>query len=276
MKSILLALAMLFSSVSFAQDKTTAGPVEPVAQETQIVLSEGNFFPITTPFNFRLLDDFTEKVLTHQGDKMKIVIDSPGGSVIALSRMARIMKSSNIEFTCIASFAASAAFMLFEHCDNRYILSDGILMSHNWSGAFRGEAPRIMTLFLAIQSLVDDLEKTVIDKMDVDSDEYAALINSNLWMPASLAVKYGAVDKVVNGVTCDKVLINQRIPLPSRRSGFYRTFSQTYYKSGCPLIQKLYTKSKAGTFVETSLSLFEYSQKTYRPEQANLIYMGTR
>ena len=264
MKSILLALALLFSV------SASAGKELP----TSITLKKDNFFAITTQFNQRLLDNFTEKVLGYDGDEMFIYFDTPGGSVIALSRMARIMGSSDIKFTCIANFAASAGFMLFQHCQTRLLLSDGILMSHNWAGGFQGEAPRIMTLFNAIQSLVDTLESVVIGKLNVDAKEYAALINNNLWMPATLATKYAATDGIISKITCSKALIEERVLLGS--SGLFRRSS--YYSSGCPLIQKVYRKvaNSRDRYLETNSTLFSLAQKNYKFGDANWIYMGSK
>lgn len=262
MKKILLILAMLFSLGLLAEEVPTS-----------VKFEEGNFFSITSQFNQSLLDNFTEKVLGYDKPEMFLYFDTPGGSVVALSRMARIMKSSNIKFICVVNFAASAGFMLFQHCQRRLLLSDGLLMSHNWTGSFRGEAPRILTLFNAVQSLVNTLEAVVINKLNVDATEYAILINSNLWMPAILAIKYAAIDEVIDNVTCDKRLIEERIP----------TISKSYfgnkivYRSGCPLIQKVYKKvsNKVG-YLETGLTLFELAQKSYQFKEANWIYMGSK
>lgn len=234
-----------------------------------IKFEKGNFFPIVTGFNSKLLNDFTEKVLAYKDKEMLIYFNSPGGSVVALSRMARVMKSSGIKFTCVANYAASAGFMLFQHCDKRLLLSDGILMSHNWAGGFRDEGPRILTLYNAIQSLVDRLEKVVIEKMNVNAEEYAALINNNLWMPDSLAIKYAAIDGIVDKVTCSDGLLKKRIFLGS-------DFGASYFTSGCPLINKIYRKVGRDEYVHASEmpSLFKLAQKTYVEEQANMIYLG--
>jgi ATP-dependent protease ClpP protease subunit len=265
MKKILLVLAMTLSLGSFA------------SEQTEIVYDTDNHFAITSAFNQRLLDNFTEKVLTYKDPEMFIHFDTPGGSVIALSKMARIMKSSGIKFTCVASFAASAGFMLFEHCNKRLLLSDGILMSHNWSGGFRGEAPRILTMFYTIQSIVDTLEDTVLSKMNTDKAKYYELINKNLWMTSALATTYAAIDGIAPRVTCSDDLIEERKSV--------RTFSlfgggRTVYKSGCPLIQKTYTKRKSSSnkdiYLETQYSLFDIAQSEYKLENANMFYTGMK
>lgn len=262
---------MLFSLGTYANPE----PILPTVP-TAVNFEEGNFFAITSPFNNTLLNKFTEKILAYDKDELYIYFDTPGGSVIALSRMARLMKGSNIKFTCVANFAASAGFMLFQHCNNRLLLSDGILMSHNWAGSFRNEAPRILTLFNTIQNLVGTLEAVAIEKMNVNSTEYATLINSNLWMTSVLATKYEAIDGVIDAVTCSAKLLEQRNPIYSR--GFFGGGS-TIYKSGCPLVQTVYKKLRnknTDTYIETDETLFTQSQSNYVMETANWIYMGKK
>lgn len=265
MKKCLIALLTLFMTMgAFADEKV--GP--------SVQFKEGNFFAITSEFNRRLLDNFAEKVLSYKEKELIIYFDTPGGSVIALSRMAQIMESSDITFTCVASFAASAGFMLFQHCNNRYLLADGVLMSHNWAGSFSGEGPRILTMYNTIQSIVDALEATAIKKMSVDKFEYARLINSNLWMTSKLATKYAAIDAVITNLSCSDKIINQR------NATIEYTFSgvRFIYKSGCPLIQKTYykVKGKSDVFIDAGVDLFKAAQKNYKFGNANWIYMGNK
>lgn len=270
MKKLLLMMTMLLSLTTLGVEKS--GP--------SVNFEEGNFFAITQQFDQRLLDNFAETVLNHKGKELNIYFDTPGGSVIALSRMARIMKGSKIKFTCVANFAASAGFMLFQHCQNRILLSDGVLMSHNWAGGFRDEGPRILTMFNTIQSLIDDLEAVAIKKMSVDAKEYARLINSNLWMTSKLAVKYAAVDSVTSNVSCSDYLLNKKILIGYTRAGYFGKTSKAVYKSGCPLIQKVYVKNKSDNGVTyvglKGASLFKKAQNAYKLETANWFYDGGR
>ena len=226
MKSILLTILLAVSmSISAAASKA------PLITE-KIELTSGNFFPITEKFSQRLLDNFTEKVMLYDNSKtLYLYFDSPGGSVFAVSRMIGILKTSGIKTTCIARFAASAAFMLFENCTNRYLLSDGVLMSHNWAGGFQDEGPRIKSLFNVVDRIVQNIEIPIAKRMNLDFKEYKRLINNNLWMDIQFAKKYYAIDGYLHGITCSKKLIKRRI---STRRG---------YKSGCPLITKTYSSS---------------------------------
>ena len=287
MKSLITAIitSLLLSFSIFAENTRNVGIVN--NSVPKIVLEKDNFFAITSSFNQKLLDDFSEKLLTHNSKKLYIYFDTPGGSVLALSRMVRLMEGSSIEFVCIASFAASAGFMLYQFCDKRYMVSDGIIMSHNWAGGFADEAPRIITLFEAIQSLVDPMEEKAVQNMNVDMKEYKRLINNNLWMPYNLAKKYDAIQEQAH-ITCEKSLVKKRIKLKPTYSIFRSRFgSSGLYKSGCPLIQKVYTKKNINNddvYFEAGTNLFELAQDEYkyfikkRKEKvfADWIYLGKR
>lgn len=220
----------------------------------------GNFFPITSVFSEKLLADFSEHLMNYDGDEMLIYFDSPGGSVFAMARMIGLMNSSKIKFKCVARFAASAAFNMFEACDTRLLLPDGILMSHEWSGGFRGEAPRILSLFKAIDGLVKHIEVQTVAKLNIEMKEYKALINQNLWMTAELGIKYNAIDGLVNNVSCSRKLTKQRVIKTVQFYSFRGPINSTVIKNGCPLISKTYKKKNSEEYYGYSdLPKFDYT-----------------
>ena len=218
----------------------------------------GNFFSVTTGFSEKLLADFSEHLINYEGEEMLIYFDSPGGSVFSMARMIGLMQSSPVKFKCVARFAASAAFNMFEACDKRYILPDGVIMSHEWSGGFRDEAPRILSLYNAISHLVSEVENLTVSRMNIDMRTYKELINKNLWMTKTLATKYGAIDGVVNKVTCSKKLAQQRVKTVVQQRGLFGPINITIIKNGCPLISKTY-KEKPGREYYSSEETSEYT-----------------
>jgi len=227
----------------------------------QILFKDKNYFEITGSFTEKMRNDFTRKVMTHEGKELLIYLDSPGGSVFAVSRMIGVMDNSNIKFVCVARFAASAAFMLFQNCNTRIMLPDGVLMSHNASGSFRGELPRVKSLFEVIEAIVDNLEERIIKRMNMDRDEYKALINKNLWMDTSLAEKYNAVDVVSNNVRCAKDLIEKKIKTVTTTFGFFGPVQREAYKSACPLLSDELDPPKNK---QELMDDFRYLQRAYK------------
>ncbi len=174
-----------------------------------LTLDGNNYFGVKGQFDGTMSDQFARKLFTFEGDEMFVYINSPGGSVFAMSAMIEQMRNSKVKFTCVAQFAASAAFMLFQHCTKRLILPDGIIMSHNASGGFQDEFPRIRTLLDVIEGVLKPIEVRVADRLKMSMKEYDTLINKNLWINATTAEKFHAADDVLKGVVCSKAITHE-------------------------------------------------------------------
>ena len=226
MKLFLLLCMLLVGTSAFAKND----------KKLDVVLKDDNFFAVTSVFTERLLEDFNRKVMTYDGDELIVYIDSPGGSVFSVARMVSIMRSSEVKFTCVARFAASAAFTMFQACTNRYILYDGIIMQHNASGIFWDEFPRIETLYTAIKDIVTDMETQTAKRMKMEFKDFKVAINNNLWLSRITAPKYNAIDAVINTIKCEESLIKKTITKAERKCGWF-SCSTTYKKySACPLL----------------------------------------
>jgi len=171
----------------------------------KIVLESGNTFVINTVFDEALLKNFSRVVHLHDNSKpLYVYFESPGGSVISLASMVQIMKTSDIKFVCITRLAASAAFVLFEHCTERYILPEGILMSHNASVGLEGKLPQVRHLLDILESLVSNLEESTAERMKMGIEKYRNLIAGDLWINSKTIQKYNAADGVVDSLKCSK------------------------------------------------------------------------
>lgn len=219
----MLLIGLMFARGSFAGD-------------VNITLDGDNFFAVTSTFNELLLEEFSRKVMTYEGDDMYVYFDSPGGSVFAMTRIMGIMKSSDVNFICVARFAASAAFAMFQTCDERYMLYDGILMQHNASIGIRDELPRIRTLLNVIERIIDDVEKDISERLKISFEKYKRLINSNLWLSANEAIDKNAADAVINSITCSKRLIESEVLRPVLNCSFFGCSINHSKFSGCPLL----------------------------------------
>jgi ATP-dependent protease ClpP protease subunit len=181
-------------------------PGEPL----KIVLEKDNFFALTSEINSTMEQDFTKAMLTYDKDLMYIYIDSPGGGIFSMIHMINMIDSVNFKTVCVARYAASAAFLIMQHCTERYIVNNGILMSHNGSGFFMGEFPRIESELKMALETIDNIEEKTADRMKMTLDEYRKKINVNLWMSVKSAQENNAVDGIAT-VTCSKELVQEEI-----------------------------------------------------------------
>ena len=221
---------MMFIMVAMLSWTVMAGEIK------KVELKGNNFFPITTEFTEILLEDFIKKTISYKGKELYVYIDSPGGSVLAMSRMIGIMESSPIKFICVARFAASAAFNVFQYCDKRYMLYDGILMSHNASGTFSGELPRIDSLLKSFKLLVQRVERGVARKLKLEYKDYKALINKNFWLVYPQALEYNATDGIAS-ITCSGELLRKLVKKTMEICSIFGCKKRTLIFSACPLIK---------------------------------------
>jgi ATP-dependent protease ClpP protease subunit len=224
----LIITLFIFTVLSFS--------VSAIEKAPPIKFTSNNYFAVTSTFNETLLEDFTKKLLTYDKPELYIYFDSPGGSVFAVTRMISLMKMSDIKFTCVARFAASAAFTMFQQCNKRYLLNDGILMSHNAAGGFQGEFPRIESIFNAINDIVIDAEKETAEKLKMKFEDYKIAINNNLWLSKVSAPKYNAIDGIAEKITCTKKSINEEVKRNVTTCGFFSCTTETIFYSACPLL----------------------------------------
>lgn len=136
----------------------------------------GNMEPVT---------EFLKKAVKDEASSVDLIINSPGGSVqdgiVFISRM-DWAKERGVNIRCfISGIAASMAFQILTHCNERYALSGAGILWHHVS-ATAGRTP--ITADLAHQLMVElamldtfiwaDIERTVVTQggMDVTEARY--------------------------------------------------------------------------------------------------------
>lgn len=226
MKYVLLLLSILSFS-SFGETTLNKGT---------LTLDGDNFFAINRQFNESLADDFLIKVFTYTKDTMYLYFDSPGGDVMSMMSIVRQIENSKIKFICIVKEAASAAFMTFQYCNERYILPDGYLMAHNASGGFEGELPRIRERLDTFETLLKNVEKHIAKRLKISYNNYRNLASKELWLTQRTAIDSEAADYEIKNVTCSKQLTETDIYQTQTIQTILGFISQTVKRSGCPLI----------------------------------------
>lgn len=144
MKSFMLALIALFcSSTAFSKGKVEFDPARTILLNG--VISGEIYEPMVN----------TMKALAKDGDTINIVISSPGGEVVAgsllIDRMEQ-MKLAGIKFRCaVRDVAASMAFQILLHCNERYATPHSFLLWHPVRIFTRGVMTADMAYTLASQ-----------------------------------------------------------------------------------------------------------------------------
>lgn len=132
-------------------------------------------------------------------DPIYIVIDSPGGSVLAGAILISAMQASQAPIHTIChSICASMAAMIHQYGDKRYSVDRSILMFHPASGGAEGDIDRMKSMTDMLQGYINKLEKDVSNRLGLGFDKYKALTSTELWWDSDEQLKRNATDGLVD------------------------------------------------------------------------------
>jgi ATP-dependent protease ClpP protease subunit len=149
------------------------------------------------------------------GYPINLVMYTPGGYIQDGLELNEYLKSVNRPINTVTIFAASMGFQIVQNLKNRYILQNGVLMSHKAAGGFEGEFgdgnsqidSRYGLWMARILEMDQQTVKRTKGKQTLKS--YRAAYQNELWLTGNQAVAGGYADRVV-AATCDKSLSGQR------------------------------------------------------------------
>lgn len=132
-------------------------------------------------------------------DTIYLVLDTPGGDVTAGLSLIATLQGLPQKVVTITSFAASMGFITVQNMTGeRYILPNGVLMSHRASGGSRGQIPGELNTRVGFWTeLIESVEKECASRMNLDVPKYKELIHDEYWTRGDKAVSERAADKVV-------------------------------------------------------------------------------
>lgn len=137
-----------------------------------------------------------------QGTKpLYLLINSPGGSVLAGAMIISAMESSKVPiYTVCMEICASMAAMIFEHGTERYIVDRALLMFHPASTGGGGpeELDKTVSRLLTLQRYIGKMETHVAHRAGMSFERYKLLSGSELWIDGEDAVNGGFADKLIS------------------------------------------------------------------------------
>jgi len=149
------------------------------------------------------------------GYPINLVLYTPGGSIQDGLELIEYLKSVNRPINTLTIFAASMGFQIAQNLKTRYILENGILMSHKARGGFDGEfgdgASQMDSRYALWMDRILDMDKTTVSKTKGKQTlkSYRAAYQNEMWLTGAKSVAGGYADEVVSA-TCDKSLSGLR------------------------------------------------------------------
>jgi len=210
---ILLALlsALMLANLVSAKEET---------KPRQIVLSEENTLVLDQEFDGASVSALIESARQldsklESKQPLYLFLYTPGGSIQDGLELYEALKGLNRPVHTITLFAASMGFQTVQQLGERYILENGVLMSHKARGGFTGEfsdgqsqLDARYSLWLSIIKEMDDQTvKRTGGKQTLKT--YRAHYENEMWLLGKQAVAQGYADAVVT-VKCDATLQGKR------------------------------------------------------------------
>jgi ATP-dependent protease ClpP protease subunit len=175
-----------------------------------IELNKQNLITLRGEIDEQLTSEIIGKINKFSNNQVYLYITSPGGSVIdglQIIDQLQTLTHRNIKLSCIADFAASMAFVIFQSCPSRYITTSSILMQHQMSLKLKGNLENINTYLEFIKDIDTDLDELQANKLKIPIDDFKKKINNDWWMNYKLIIKSNAADSLAI-VVCNSELVD--------------------------------------------------------------------
>jgi ATP-dependent protease ClpP protease subunit len=166
-------------------------------------------------------------------DVIYMVLDTPGGSVDAGLELIDFIHGLPQKVQTITIFAASMGFQIVQNLDKRWILPNGVIMSHRARLAgVEGEINgNLISRIIHITQIINKLDKIASDRMHMSMSDYQSAIANELWMNGDKAIAIHGVDAATL-VRCDSSFGGSAMVKLASMFGL----NVTGLMSNCPLI----------------------------------------
>lgn len=131
-------------------------------------------------------------------DEIYLVLNSPGGSVLAGTRLINYMKNSGMTIhTVCEGICASMAAQIHQVGKTRSMTLGSVLMFHPASGGVQGTMEQMSNQLGAFSRLVDRLDMEVAKRSGIDYKEFKARLESEYWLESQDAINDGLADSLI-------------------------------------------------------------------------------
>lgn len=195
MKKILVSiLAILLSTQNVFAEKLLLEP-----RNTIPVIEKLNFNPNRVVILKDQISDIMVKQLQRElrdldksNGEIVMIINSPGGSVVAGFELIQTMENLNNNLTCIVETRAfSMAALTAAYCTKLYVHKFATLMFHEANYQVGGSQTQVRVLTERTEKYLDQLLGDTAEKMGITLPEFKKRIHDEWWITVDEAVKIG-------------------------------------------------------------------------------------
>jgi ATP-dependent protease ClpP protease subunit len=198
-----------------------------------ITLNSVNTLSIRGSIDSDMFASVVDQMARNKETIQYIFINSPGGEIESGFEILDYLKASGKKTVCIASYAASMAFSLFQACDVRLITPHATLMQHIGAYSIRGKAKNNDSEKRYITVQLNELDRLDAKRMGLTVKEFNRRISFDMWLFGKEAIQNRAADHIVN-VNCSPELVSGMEVITKTTDEFI--ISEKY--STCPIISE--------------------------------------
>jgi len=207
------------------------------AQPKTIMLNERNVLSLRGRIDGGSSAQLIKQLNLYEEEKIYLYITSPGGSVLnglQIIEQIETMAVRGIAVYCIADFAASMAFAIFQACPTRYTTSSSILMQHQMSlSGLKGNLYNVENYIEFVRQTDNRLDSQQAQRLNLSVDLFQQKIMNDWWLSGEDILKYGASDAEVR-IYCQPGLVGKTDRLVVQ--AFFFDVDVVYSK--CPLVRE--------------------------------------
>jgi ATP-dependent protease ClpP protease subunit len=236
---VITGLALVLAITAYAVGSTKAPePKKLVLTSDNTVILSGEINEASVGDTIQALQALDSKTFFGKAKPIHLVIYSPGGSIQDGLILIEAIKGLNRPVDTAVLFAASMGWQVTQGVEGeRYIVKNGIMMSHRAAGGFQGSfggqyPSQIDSRYNFWKQRLNELDQQTVarSKGKQTLQSYQDQYKSEMWLTGSQSVEQGYSDSIVS-LQCDKTLQGT-----TKHSTSFMGMEIDYELSACPLI----------------------------------------
>lgn len=242
--TFLLALGMILIPLNVENKTGEQGDTIVLTSENTIVLnsqvdgeSTSSVISKAKELDGGLAGKLAGKLRLNDSKPLYLFLNTPGGSIQSGLELVEALRGLGRPVHTITLFAASMGFQIAQNLDTRYIIQNGVLMSHRAKGGFEGEfggqsPSQVESRYALWKDRMDEMDAQTAKRTKGKKSlaDYQKQYSSEMWLTGSKSVEQGYADQVVK-VKCDSSLSG----VTSKEAVVFGLFRVQYDLDNCPI-----------------------------------------
>lgn len=139
--------------------------------------------------------------LEQTSEPIYVIINSPGGSVLAGEKIISAMESAKGPvFTICDGLCASMASLILEYGSQRYATNRSIVMLHDAAMRAEGNLARMNREIALMQRKVDKADEYICYRSKIDCKQFRAEKLNEIWLDSEDAYAKGLLDGIIKSI----------------------------------------------------------------------------